>query len=279
MLSRFLIPLALCAFQEPQKPAPAAAEELALVVETLKRPCADGTTLTADLTTLPFGQEDRPIFVCFHMENGSRGEFAEISKIFGEWACASLAVDLRNGKQTGEVQNATAASAAGVHKKTEFTPQETLTDVVDALRWARELRPNAKVFALGSGTSCALVAIAAAREPALADALFLFSPSEDMPGESVAAQARKIQVPTYVTCNGTMQEAARARLIGNAIDKKLRTIVIPTDISGAKRGSMTLVQEDAALRARFWQPVAKLILQLAPIEKAPAEGGGAPQGG
>ncbi|MEO6709121.1 MAG: hypothetical protein ABI054_08875 [Planctomycetota bacterium] len=272
MLIQLLALLALFAVQTPPKPpdpAPPAEEPAAPAqdepaFEKLTRPTPDGVTLTADFYNLPFGYDERPVFVCFHMENGSRAEFAKIAPRMSVYACFTMAVDLRNGKASDEVANETAASAASVLKKTTFTNEEAFADVVEALKWARELKPKSKIFALGSGTSAALVLVAAARDPACADAVFAFSPGEDVAGWSIAMEAKKISVPTYVTCDGTPQEGQRARMIGNSIDKKLRKMVIPTGMPGATRGAIVLVQPEIALRDSHWQTVVKMILQLAP---------------
>lgn len=277
----FCLPIfvaALFPIQDPPKPVepPAAppqaapAGELVLNVQTLTRLLPDGVTLTADHHTIPFAMETRPTFVCFHMEGGSRAEFAVIAKRFGEFACSTLAVDLRTGKTAGGVENQTALSAAKTLSRTEFKNEEAFVDVVEALKWARELAPETKIFALGSGTSAALVLAAAARDPACADAVFVFSPGEDVPGWSIAMEAKQIKVPVYLTCDGTPQEAGRARLIGNAIDKKLRTMVIPTGSTSVQRGAGVLVQPEIALRDRHWSGVVRLILQLAPLSTQPA---------
>ncbi|HTF87391.1 MAG TPA: hypothetical protein VK843_03200 [Planctomycetota bacterium] len=277
MLIQLLALLALFAAQTPpkppepappeQEPAEPVKEEPAF--EKLTRLTSDGVTLTADFYSLPFGMDERPVFVCFHMENGSRAEFAKIAPRLNVYACFTMAVDLRTGKATDGVANETATSAASVLKKTAFTNEEAFADVVEALKWARELKPKSKIFALGSGTSAALVLVAAARDPACADAVFAFSPAEDVPGWSIAMEAKKITVPTYVTCDGTPQEAQRARMIGNSIDKKLRKMVIPTGMQGATRGAVVLVQPEIALRDSHWGTVVKMILQLAPTTPTP----------
>jgi len=278
MIRLILCLSALFAIQDPPKPVEppatppkaAAAGELVLNVQTLTRLLPDGVTLTADYHTIPLAMVTRPTFVCFHMEGGSRAEFAPIVKRLGEFACSTLAVDLRTGKSTGGVENQTALSAAKVLSKAEFKNEEAFVDVVEALKWARELSPENKIFALGSGTSAALVLAAAARDPACADAVFVFSPGEDVPGWSIAMESKQIKVPVYITCDGSPQEAARTRLIGNAIDKKLRTMVIPTPSASVQRGASVLVQTDEALRDRHWSGVVRLILQLAPLSAEPA---------
>ncbi len=279
MILRLLLFSALFAAQNPPKPPdpapqtpPAAPEQIELTVEKLTHPLPDGVTLTADYYSLPYPADERPTFVCFHMENGSRAEFAKIAQRFGDFACCTLAVDLRNGKATDGVANETAASAVKVLKKTDFTNEEAFADVVGALKWAREMRPRSKLFVLGSGTSAALVLAAAGRDNACADALFIFSPGEDVAGWSISTEVRKISVPVYLTCAGTAEEAARARIIGNAIDKKLRKMVVPIGVPSATHGSTVLVQTDIALRDRHWSNIVDMILRLAPIAPAaPAE--------
>ncbi len=281
MILRFLALSALFVVQDPPKPpdqgtppakaAPAA--EVELKATTLKRVCPDGVTLSGDFYDLPFASEERPTIVCFHMENGSRAEFAKIAPRFGEFSCCTFAIDLRTGKATDGVANETAASAASVLKKPTFTNEEAFADVVQGLKWARELRPTGKLFVLGSGSSAALVIAAAARTPGCADALLLFSPGEDVSGWSIATEAKKIAVPTYITCDGTISEAGRTRPIGNAIGKQFRKMVIPLDVPGAARGWAVLVQSDAALRERHWYSVVAMLLKLAPIPAStPADG-------
>ena len=275
MILRLLMLTALFAAQTPPKPpdpvpptpptAPAAQAPVEVTVEKMTKVGADGVTLTADFYGLPFPAEDRPTFVCFHMEGGSRGEFAKIAPRFADFACCTLAVDLRTGKSTDGVANETATSAASVLKKTTFTNEEAFADVVTALKWAREMRPTSKLFVLGSGTSAALVLAAAGRDNACADALFVFSPGEDVAGWSISTEVRKITVPTYITCGGTAEEASHTRIIGNAIDKKLRRMVIPLNVPGATRGSSILVQTDTALRDRHWSSIVDMILKLAPL--------------
>ena len=244
-------------------------------LEKQTRVGADGVTLTADYHALPFGDSDRPLVVSFHMEGGSRGEFTKIAPLFGIWACSSFAVDLRNGKASGDVPNETAASAASVLKKTEFTNEEAYADVVEGLKWAREIHPDGKIIALGSGTSASLVLVAVARDAALADMVFAFSPSEDVPGWSVAMESRKLTVPTFVTCDGSPQEVAKARMIGNSIDKKLRQVVLPIDVKGAKRGAAILLQETPELHDRHWMTIVRMLLQIAPAAAPAAQPGGA----
>lgn len=274
MIRLLLCVAALCASQDPPKPAeppatpPAAAPVAKLEAQTITRLLPDGVTLTADLYATPFNADVRPTFLCLHMEGGSRGEFAAIAGRFNEFACSTLAVDLRTGNSAAGVENQTALSAAKLLSKTEFTNEEAFVDVLEALKWARELQPQSPIFLLGSGSSAALALVAAARDPQCAAAVFAFSPGEDVKGWSVAMEVRKIAVPTYITCDGTPQEAGRARMIGNSIDKKLRTMVIPTGVQGAQRGARVLVQEDMALRDRHWQSMVRLILQLAPLKPA-----------
>jgi hypothetical protein len=270
MMLRLLALSALFFLQDPPKPPdqtppPAKPAPLELKVDTLKRALPDGVTLTGDFYNLPYPGDERPTFVCFHMENGSRAEFAKSAQRFADFACFTFAVDLRTGKATDGVANETAASAVKVLKKDTFTNESALVDVVEALKWVREMRPTGKIFALGSGTSCALVLAAVGRNPGSADAVFVFSPGEDVPGWSIANEAKAITVPTYITCDGTVAEAARARPIGHAVDKKLCKMVIPIGVQGAAHGSLVLVQEDEALRDRHWSTIVSMIMKIAPM--------------
>lgn len=245
-----------------QEPAPAPAPFL---VETITRP-GKGVTLTADWT-LPRASTGGPTVVCLHQEDSSRGEFTVSAQEFARHGCAVLAVDLRSGKESGGVPNATAAAFEKSAGK-PATLQEAFDDVAEAVKWARELRPEAKVVLLGSGYSATLALAYAARNPDGADALIVFSPSECIEGWTVAAEMRAIKVPVHVSCGSGLEEKSKATRFFNGLDKKLRSSYFPAEELALPRGAASLAHPDESTRLRVWHGVHKIRLATS----APAEG-------
>jgi dienelactone hydrolase len=262
-----LLSLAPAAAQEPKPPPPkpaAPAEPAApavSMVSTITRRLTDGVQMSADFYSLG-ANTPGPIVVCCHMEQSSRGEFTAIGPEFIKLGCYALAVDLRSGKECNGVKNETAAAALTKLGK-EATFEQVYPDVVAAVQWAHELRPDAKVLLLGSGYSASLALVLAARQPDSVSAILAFSPSECIPGWSVGMEAHAIKTPVYVTCGNGPEEAARSRPIANAIDRKFRNQFFPLDTVPAKRGSPTLLPEDPAHKRRQWEPIIKLLIALA----------------
>lgn len=229
---------------------------------TLERPTPEGIALTADHYAVR-AEGTAPVVVALHMEGSSRGEFRAIAETFLEFPCSVLAVDLRVGKEAHGVPNATTAAYEKARPE-PAAPADAYADVVEAVKWARELHPGSKVVLLGSGFSAALALVHAAREPAAVDAVLAFSPGELIEGWTVAAEARKIQVPVYVSCGNGLEEKSKATRIFNALDKKLRASFYPPDGIVAPRGAASLEQSDQGAHQRVWSGVYTLLKPLCP---------------
>lgn len=259
----------VCFAQEPKPPAkpperppdpPAAEQPMLPVITTIKHPSPDGFEMTADLYSLPAGNAG-PIIVCCHMAGSSRGEFKDIAPEFTRYGLYVLAVDLRCGGEQNGVTNETAAAAEKkLGKKPTFA--EAYTDVVEAVKWARELRPNVKVLLLGSSYSASLALVYAGREPTSLDAVLAFSPGEYIEGWSVANEARKIKCTTYLTCGSAPEDKTKAKPISYTIDKKVLRVFFPPETMPAKHGALSLVQTDTAARLREWEPVVAIMLAV-----------------
>ena len=152
-------------------------------------------------------------------------------------------------------------TAAAFEKKNgkPATPADAYVDVVEAVKWARELRPDAKVVLLGSSYSASLALAYAGREPQGVDAVVAFSPSECVEGWRVALDARNVKVPVYVSCGNGAEEKAKASPIFNAVDKKLRSTYFPPDNVVCPHGAEALVQTEDGARARVWHGVHMLL--------------------
>jgi pimeloyl-ACP methyl ester carboxylesterase len=268
-MTPLLLSLALAVLAQepaPQGP-PAAAPATALAPETLTRTLPDGLEMTADYYSQP-GKLPGPIVVACHMAGSSRGEFAKIAPEFLRYGCSLLAVDLRAGKERNGVVNQTSAAFEKKHGR-PATYAEAYPDVVEAVKWARETRPEAKLILLGSSYSAALAVAYAGREPTAVDAVLAFSPGEYIEGWTVALDARKVTVPVHVSCGNGPEEKGRTMRIYNALDKKLRSSYFPADSIVAPHGAEILAQEDEGARNRVWHGVYMLIKSLSEPAQAP----------
>jgi pimeloyl-ACP methyl ester carboxylesterase len=271
-LVSLVVVLALAPAAPAQDPVPGdqeAPEEP--LFETIERPLADGSTLTADHYRTRHVTPG-PVIVAFHMEGSSRAEFRDIAKTFLDYNGSVLAVDLRAGKEAKGVANATAAAFEAKHQR-PATPAEAYADVVEAVAWARELHEGAKVVLLGSGYSASLALVYAAREPEGCDAVIAFSPGELIEGWTVAAEVRGVKVPVYVSCGNGIEEKSRTTRVSNALDKKLRASFYPPDGLVAPRGALQLEQSDVNAHRRVWNGVYAILKPLAPAAPAAPAGG------
>lgn len=241
----------------PAKPAPA---KPALIQETMTH-AGKGVQLTADWYKAR-GNLRGPTVVCLHDAAGSRGEFTKIAAEFVLYGCPVLAVDLRAGKEAGGVANATAAAFEKSAGK-PATLAEALDDVTTALEWARELRPDASVVLLGSGTGATLALAHTARATTGgADAVLAYSPWECLEGVTVAAEMRAIKVPVHVGCGSGIEEKSKATRFFNALDKKLRSSYFPAEELALVPGAAPLAHPEESYRQRVWHGVHRIREQL-----------------
>jgi dienelactone hydrolase len=252
----------------PAPPAAAAPKRLLPVVETVTR-AGKGVELTADYTKAR-GVLGGPTVVCLHDAAGSRGEFKKIAAEFIQYGCPALAVDLRVGKEADGVANATAAAFEKAAGK-PATLTEALDDVATAVEWAKELRPDAKVLLLGSGTGATLALAFAARNPAAVDGVLAYSPTECLEGVTVAAEMRQIKVPVHMGCGSGLEEKSKTTRFFNALDKKLRSSYFPAEELQFPPGASQLAHEDESLRNRAWHGVHKIREALSAAAAPPAD--------
>ncbi|MCC7012821.1 MAG: alpha/beta hydrolase [Planctomycetes bacterium] len=252
----------LLAGQGDKPQAPAAAPPVvtpAVEAETLER-ASGALLLTADYYA-PKATAKGPMIVALHMEGSSRGEYAKSAAEFVLFGCTVLAVDLRAGKEHAGVVNKTAAAYSAKNGK-PATLAESYDDIAEAVKWARELRPEAKLLLLGSSSSATLALAYAARVPAGVDAVIAISPSESIEGWSVAAEVRNIKVPTLVMCGSEPEERPKATRFFNGIDKKLRASFFPPPELALPHGAPLLWSDDETVRHRVWSPVHKALAPL-----------------
>lgn len=257
-----LIGLALLATLAPQEgaPAPAAPKTTPVRSETLERP-AGGIAMTAEYYVRR--GNTGPLAVCLHMADSSRGEYAKSAAEFVLYGASVLAVDLRAGKEHDGVLNATAAAFHAKHKRAA-TFAEAYDDVVEAVKWARELRPDAKILLVGSSYSATLALAYAARVPDGVDSVIAISPSECIEGWTVAAEVRNIKVPTHIQCGSGIEERTKAQRFFNGLDKKLRSSFYAPEELKVVHGAPMLWHEDPLMRTRVWNMPYKMIQALTP---------------
>jgi len=238
--------------------------------ETLSRKMRDGVTMTADYFAVtafdeaieaekvrsPWG-----IVIALHQDRASRGEYRPIAPELNKLGLDVLAVDLRAGARRFMADNGTARSFAD-QTATTAKPKDAYDDVVFAVKWARELKPDGHLILFGSASSAALALIYTSREEESVDAVFTFSPGEYLHGWSVQEEAGKIRVPVYVTCGRGSREISFATRAVALIDKKnLTTFYPPRDVF-CLHGVQTLVVRDEPSRVKQWAPVTRLLETL-----------------
>ncbi|MEM9013272.1 MAG: dienelactone hydrolase family protein [Pseudomonadota bacterium] len=196
--------------------------------ERVTFPAGDGLEVTADL--YPGG----PVtLVLFHMAGASRGEYREIAPRLVAAGYTVLAVDQRAGNAFGGVANETAGRAGGA----EFA--DAIPDLEAAVAFARD-RGAARVGALGSSYSAALVLVLSGRDAGFADAVMAFSPGEYFgSGDFVRRDARAIAVPVFIT--GAGNEGRQWGPIAEVIDAP--TVAFRPDGSG-RHGATALLSAD-----------------------------------
>lgn len=238
--------------------------------ETVRRKLPDGIEMTADLYRAKRADgtpsKNAPLLVCFHKTASSRGEYRRLAPDMLSRGFDVLAVDLRCGgagdnsnRRTGErfgVRNETWAAAK---KKLGRDPTyaEAYPDMERAVDWARELSPGSKIGIVGSSYSASLVLIYAAEHPEKVDAVLSYSPGEYIEGWQVAQRAKKLRVPTLITCGNTAVDIDHAKPIAAKIAEqsgsKLTTFW-PEDAGFiGDHGVRALMIRDARSRAKQWE--------------------------
>ncbi len=227
-------------------------------VETIQFPAADGLLVTADLYL--WHEQDAPFIVLFHQAGWSRGEYKEIAPKLGELGFNCMAVDLRAGKEVGDVVNETHALAVSKKLGTEFL--DALPDMRAALGLVKTRFPAAKRIAWGSSFSSALTLVLAGEEPDLVDAALAFSPAEYFMkfGKSksfVQDAASKIKVPVFITA--TKKEHKAWKAIYEAIPSESKQGFVPE--TAGNHGSRALWDKKSDSE-QYWDAVREFLKAL-----------------
>ncbi len=163
-----------------------------------------------------------PVLLLFHQAGSSKGEYATVAPRLAALGFNAIAIDQRSG---GDMYGPN-QTAAAMGKTVAM--QSALSDMEAALAWARATHPGAKVVAIGSSYSAALVFVLAADHPGDIAAVAAFSPSEYFSDRSyVRAAARKIRVPVFVDSGAGKQEIANAKTIFAAVGSRDKRQYVP----------------------------------------------------
>lgn len=207
-----------------------------------------------------------PLLVLYHRARSSRGEYKPMLPRLRALGYDCLAVDLSTGGACQEVSNRTVAMS-GLRDWPSFP--DTLPDIEDSLRWAREHRPQAKVVAWGSSFSAALVLRVAAEHPELLDGVIAFSPTECFEpfGKSatwVQEAAASVRCPVFMS--SARSEESEWKAIFAAIPAETKTSFLPV---GAGTSGSAALWERSRDHAEYWAALEPFLARHFPVP-APA---------
>ena len=222
-------------------------------------PTADGLTITADLYAT-HENKNTPFIVLCHQAGWSRGEYREIAPKLNALGFNCLAIDQRSGGKVKGVANELVRQAKAAKKGTNFPDAEQ--DMITALKWARANQADGKLVLWGSSYSAALSLRITGEEPNLIDGVMAFSPGEyfkrfGKPGDWIAASAKKISVPVFVTSAKREHQAWKA--IFESIPEGAKTSFLPK--TAGNHGSHALWSEFSDSDA-YWTAVKSFLKQF-----------------
>lgn len=165
---------------------------LALAAEPLTLRTSDNVSVYGTLDRAPAKSDS--IVLLFHQARGNRHEYDSVVPALHKLGFDTLAIDQRSGGNLFNGHNET------VDKRGSSSDYlAALPDLEAALAWANQ-QHYARIVAVGSSYSSALVIMLAARHPAGLTAIASFSPGEYFDDPDLIKQAAaKVTVPFYIT--------------------------------------------------------------------------------
>lgn len=193
--------------------------------ETVTFEAPDGLLVTADLYR---SEGSTKWLVMGHQHGYNRSEYRTIAQQLIDLGYNALAVDLRNGGNTGDVVNETAKLAKEKGLATERT--DAYQDLNAAVAYVKGEQEATYVVTVGSSYSCALALIAAKENPDV-DAVAVFSPGENVRlyGKSVSENIKGLNKPVFITSGGN--ETLQYKFMLDSIDQANLTVFVP-DVGG-----------------------------------------------
>ena len=198
----------------------------------LKLKAADGNAVFATFTAAAPANDK--IVLLFHQARSNRHEYDTIIAEINKAGFDTLATDQRSGGPMWDEQNLT-VKANG--KSTEYP--DAFPDLQASVDWAvtkQDGKPKYKtIVTVGSSYSAALNFILAKKNGNKITAFASFSPGEYLGRKwSVAASAKGLEMPVYVTSGSDADELQRADdILKNAGLKKLTRHKPTTGVHGA----------------------------------------------
>lgn len=175
-------------------------------------------------------KKPKALILLFHQAGSSKDEYATIGPRLAAAGYSALAIDQRSG---GDMFGPNETVKALGH---EGSYLEAKRDLEAALAWAAGQR--VPVILWRSSYSSSLAFLVAAEHPV--KALLAFSPDEYFDGKpSVAAAARKLTIPVFVTSAQDPKEIAAARTLLDTVPGQTKQQFVP--VHGGVHGSSILI--------------------------------------
>jgi pimeloyl-ACP methyl ester carboxylesterase len=220
--------------------------------DTVRFDAFDGIDITADVY-LANEDPQTPFIVLLHQAGYSRGEYREIAPKLVALGYNCLAVDLRSGSGVRNVINETAREATESGKAPTYL--DAVTDILDAIYYARDHYARGSVILWGSSYSASLALKMAADRPRLVQGVVAFSPGEyfynlGKPSNWISESARKLEMPVFIA--SARSEERLWHLIYQDMYSEDKVAFIPEH--GGEHGSRAL-WEDSPGHEAYWQAV------------------------
>ncbi|VVT11374.1 Alpha/beta hydrolase [Sphingomonas sp. EC-HK361] len=198
-------------------------------------------------------EHPRATILLFHQAGSGKGEYATIAPRLTALGYDAVAVDARSGGGLyGENET--------VQRNGRSTDMKLAQrDLQGAVDWAAaQGRP---VILWGSSYSAALAFPVAAANPGKVKAVLAFSPGEYFDGRpAIAAAAKAVTVPVFITAAPTAEEQAQAKPIFDAVGAKDKTLFVPKD--GVHGSSTLIAAKNPAGAASEWTAVEGFLKKL-----------------
>ncbi|QYY36125.1 alpha/beta fold hydrolase [Ruficoccus sp. ZRK36] len=237
--------------------------------ETVRFDAFDGIDITADVYWADKDDPQTPFIVLLHQAGYSRGEYREIAPKLVAMGYNCMAVDLRSGSGVRTVINETAREA--VEARQSPTYLDAITDILDAIYYARDHYARGDLILWGSSYSASLALKMAADRPRLVQGVIAFSPGEyfnhlGKPNNWIAESSRTLEMPVFIA--SAHHEERLWGHIYQGIYSEDRVAYIPE--RGGVHGSRALWAESPDHEG-YWQAVTAFLKRYFPVGESGEE--------
>lgn len=211
-------------------------------MKTITFTSADGLEVTADEYIIA---EEFPYILLFHEQQSSRGEFQSIARRLNKFDYNCLAVDLRNGGNSGYISNETAKRCR--ERRCAKGVYDISLDMEAAIAYAYN-QSNQQVILLGSGANGSL-SLKIANENKAVKAAIAFSPGEYfIPNLSIEDTIASLKKPVFIT--SSLSEVPYVTQLTSGVDEQFVTLFEPKLGEGG-RGTTSLTV-DIQNNSEYW---------------------------